>query len=83
MKWKKENKTKVEAGEDGEGSPEPPNMWSEADISWTNVLGSLTDWEKAASGLEVVFTIFVSILEYPHSSVVIQASDVFWLETAH
>ena len=26
MKWKKENKTKVEAGEDGEGSPEPPNM---------------------------------------------------------
>ena len=26
MKWKKENKTKVEAGEDGDGSPEPPNM---------------------------------------------------------
>ena len=26
MKWKKENKAKVEAGEGGDESPEPPNM---------------------------------------------------------
>ena len=26
MKWKKENKAKVEAGEAGDESPEPPNM---------------------------------------------------------
>ena len=26
MKWKKENKAKVEGGEGGDESPEPPNM---------------------------------------------------------
>ena len=67
MKWKKENKAKVEGGEGGDESPEPPNMWSEANISWTNVLGTLADWSPRPPGVttmnfaEVVFDTFVSI----------------------
>ena len=33
MKWKKENKSKVEGGEGLDESPEPPSQWSEVTFS--------------------------------------------------
>ena len=46
MKWKKENKAKVDGGDGHDESPEPPNIWSEDNLSWKNIFGLLSDWTK-------------------------------------
>ena len=57
MKWKKENKSKVEGGEGLDESPEPPTQWSEVFISSSHFL-----WESRATNPKILEATLYSLI---------------------